>query len=68
MKFNKKNDIYFFSLGVPVRIEIGPNDRANSQLTVVLRHSRNKSTISIDNCETKLKEILEQIHKELYAK
>ncbi|CAF3909894.1 unnamed protein product [Adineta steineri] len=54
--------------GVPIRVEFGPNDKSRSQLTVVLRHTGNKSTISIDNCETKLREILEQMHKDLYTK
>ncbi len=49
-------------------MEIGPNDKARSQLTVVLRHTGNKSTIPVDNCEKALREILEQIHKDLYTK
>jgi prolyl-tRNA synthetase len=57
-----------FFLGVPIRVEIGPNDTANSQLTVVLRHTGNKSTIPVDNSETKIREILEQMHKDLYTK
>jgi len=55
-------------LGVPIRVEIGPNDAARSQLTVVLRHTGDKSTIPIANSETKLNEILEKIHKDLYTK
>jgi len=64
---DKKKSILFF-LGVPIRVEIGPNDKARSQLTVVLRHTGNKSTIPVDNCEKALREILEQIHKDLYTK
>ena len=55
-------------LGVPIRVEFGPNDKARSQLTVVLRHTGAKSMIPVDNCDIKLREILEQIHKDLYAK
>ena len=58
----------FHFLGVPIRVEFGPNDKSRSQLTVVLRHTGAKSTIPIENCETKLREILEQIHNDLYAK
>ena len=54
--------------GVPIRVELGPNDRARSQLTVVLRHTGAKSTIPIEGSVNKLKEILEQIHQELYKK
>ncbi|CAF5166701.1 unnamed protein product, partial [Rotaria sp. Silwood1] len=52
--------------GVPIRIEIGPNDKSRSQLTVVLRHTGAKSTIPIDKSETKLHEMLNQMHNDLY--
>ena len=54
--------------GVPVRVELGPNDLTKSQLTVVLRHTGTKLTIPVGNCASKLQEILEQIHKDLYTK
>jgi len=54
--------------GVPIRVEIGPNDIARSVLTIVIRHTGQKSTISIDNSETKLRDLLDQIHNDLYAK
>lgn len=54
--------------GVPIRLELGPKDRANSQLTLVLRHTGKRSTIPVDNSEVKIKEILEQIHQDLYTK
>jgi prolyl-tRNA synthetase len=63
-----KTIFYLLFLGVPIRVEIGPNDKARSQLTVVLRHTGHKSTIPINNSETKLREILEQIHNDLYTK
>ncbi len=66
--FKQKPVFYLLFIGVPIRVEIGPNDIARSQLTIVLRHTGNKSTISINNSETKLQEILEQIHKDLYSK
>jgi len=37
-------------------------------LTVVLRHTGDKSTIPIANSETKLGEVLDKIHKDLYTK
>ena len=64
----EKNLVFSALLGVPIRVEIGPNDRAKAQLTVVLRHNGQKSTIPVDKCETKLREVLEQIHKDLYTK
>lgn len=54
--------------GVPIRLELGPKDRANSQLTLVLRHTGKRSTIPLANSEAKIKEILEEIHNDLYAK
>ncbi|CAF5109248.1 unnamed protein product, partial [Rotaria magnacalcarata] len=54
--------------GVPVRLEIGPNDKARSQLTVVLRHTGTKSTTPMENSEIKLREVLDQIHNDLYKK
>ena len=58
----------FFRSGVPIRLELGPKDRANSQLTLVLRHTGKRSTIPLANSEVKIKEILEEIHNDLYAK
>ena len=55
-------------LGVPIRVELGPNDRSQSQLTVVLRHTGAKSTIPVADCETKLRQLLEQMHSDLYTK
>jgi bifunctional glutamyl/prolyl-tRNA synthetase len=54
--------------GVPIRVEIGPKDKAASKLTIVLRHTGNRSTIPVENSETKIHEILEQMHKDLYNK
>ncbi len=64
----KKNLLFIYFIGVPIRVEIGPNDKARSQLTVVLRHTGHKSTIPIDNSETKLREMFEQMHNDLYTK
>lgn len=68
MKEKTKAICILFVSGVPIRVEIGPNDRAKSQLTLVVRHNGQKSTIPVENCETKIREILEQIHKDLYNK
>ena len=57
-----------FILGVPIRVEIGPKDQAQSQLTVVLRHTGLRSTIPIADCLNRLRDTLEQIHSDLYKK
>jgi len=53
-------------LGIPIRIEIGPKDIENEQLVVVKRNNREKITIKINELETKIPEILEEVQKEMY--
>nr|6MN8_A Chain A, Uncharacterized protein [Onchocerca volvulus] len=52
--------------GVPVRIEIGPKDLANNQVTCVIRYSGEKRTIPIDGLASKCKDMLEEIHYSMY--
>ena len=58
----------FFRSGVPIRLELGPKDRANYQLTLILRHTDKRQTIPLANSEVKIKEMVEDIHNDLYAK
>lgn len=53
-------------LGIPIRIEIGPKDIENNQAVIVKRNNREKITVSLEDLETKVKEILEDIQKEMY--
>lgn len=53
-------------LGIPVRIEIGPKDIENGEVIVVRRNDREKISVKIDELETKLPEILEDIQKDMY--
>lgn len=52
--------------GVPARIEIGPRDIENNNCVIVRRDNREKIVISLDELETKLAEILEDVQKALY--
>ncbi|KAM3722197.1 Bifunctional glutamate/proline--tRNA ligase [Dirofilaria immitis] len=52
--------------GVPVRIEIGPKDLANSQVTCVVRYSGEKEIIPINDLAPKCKDMLEKIHSSMY--
>ncbi|MHC1685602.1 MAG: proline--tRNA ligase [Clostridiaceae bacterium] len=54
--------------GVPLRIEIGPKDIENNQVILARRDTGEKITISIDDIQTKVEEILEDIQKSLYEK
>ncbi|HPC87322.1 MAG TPA: proline--tRNA ligase [Candidatus Saccharicenans sp.] len=54
--------------GVPLRLEIGPRDVKNSQVVAVRRDRQEKSVISLDDLEEKIKEILTDIQASLFNK
>lgn len=54
--------------GVPLRIEIGPRDIENGQCVVVRRDNREKYTVSLDEIETRIPELLKAVHDGLYNK
>ncbi len=55
-------------IGVPIRIEIGPRDVDNNQITLVRRDNREKIVIPTDNLISQIKEILDIIQKDLFKK
>lgn len=52
--------------GVPIRLEVGPRDMKNKQFVAIRRDTGEKLTIPEDQVETKIKDLLEEIHKNLY--
>jgi len=52
--------------GVPLRLEIGPRDLENNTAVLVRRDNREKIFVSLDELETKVAEILEDIQNTLY--
>ncbi|XP_077138362.1 bifunctional glutamate/proline--tRNA ligase isoform X2 [Ranitomeya variabilis] len=52
--------------GVPIRLEVGPRDMKSKQFVAVRRDTGEKLTIPEDQVETKLQDLLEEIHKNLY--
>jgi prolyl-tRNA synthetase len=54
--------------GVPVRIEIGPRDLANGQVTITQRHDRSKQTVAIDSVIESMPTVLKAMHDALYEK
>uniref|UniRef100_A0A8C9FPP3 Glutamyl-prolyl-tRNA synthetase 1 n=1 Tax=Pavo cristatus TaxID=9049 RepID=A0A8C9FPP3_PAVCR len=52
--------------GVPVRLEVGPRDMKSQQFVAVRRDTGQKMTFSEHEAEDKLKQILEEIHANLY--
>lgn len=51
--------------GIPVRIELGPKDIEANQCVVVRRDTREKIVVSLEEIETRLKEILEAMQAEM---
>ena len=54
--------------GVPLRVEIGPRDLEKEQLILAKRNTGEKIICPISELESKVKELLEVIHKEMYEK
>jgi prolyl-tRNA synthetase len=54
--------------GVPLRLELGPRDIENNQCVVVRRDTREKIVVSLDDIETKLGEILEQMQADMFER
>lgn len=52
--------------GVPVRIEIGPRDVANQQVTLVRRDTGEKAAVPLDGLVERLPALLEQIQANLF--
>uniref|UniRef100_A0A8B9YZR1 Bifunctional glutamate/proline--tRNA ligase n=1 Tax=Buteo japonicus TaxID=224669 RepID=A0A8B9YZR1_9AVES len=52
--------------GVPVRVEVGPRDMKSQQFVAVRRDTGQKLTFSEHEAEERLKQILEEIHANLY--
>lgn len=54
--------------GIPVRIELGPKDIKESQVTVVRRNDSRKYNVKLDELEKRILEILDELHNDLYSK
>lgn len=51
--------------GIPVRLEVGPKDIENNQVVLVRRDTREKVFVSMDELETKVMELLEDIQNSM---
>ena len=51
--------------GIPVRVEIGPRDIASNQAVLVRRDTHEKMTVSLDELETVVGELLDTIQKDM---
>ncbi len=54
--------------GVPVRIEVGPRDLANGEVTVATRYNREKVQVSVDNVALSIQPLFNDIHKKMLEK
>ena len=54
--------------GVPLRIEIGPKDLEKNQCVAVRRDNGEKIVLPLTELETKVPELLDQVHNGLYEK
>jgi prolyl-tRNA synthetase len=54
--------------GVPVRIEIGPRDLKQNQVTLARRDTYQKTTAKMDEAAQATEKLLEEIQNSLYAK
>lgn len=52
--------------GVPIRLEIGPKDIEKNQVVLVRRDNGEKITVSIDEVETKIPSLLDDIHNSMF--
>ena len=54
--------------GIPVRVEIGPRDMENGLVTLVKRNTGEKISIKKEELVSKVKELFDVIHQEMYQK
>ncbi|QLQ78438.1 hypothetical protein HG537_0A06850 [Torulaspora globosa] len=54
--------------GIPIRIELGPKDIEKGQVIVVRRNDSRKYTVQLNELETRIPEILEELQRDLYLK
>ena len=54
--------------GIPIRVEIGPKDIEANQAVLVRRDTREKITVSLDEIDTKVGELLETIQKDMFER
>ncbi|MDG4658014.1 proline--tRNA ligase [Ectobacillus antri] len=54
--------------GIPIRVEIGPKDIENNQAVLVRRDTKQKEIVTLDALETRITELLQDIHESMFAR
>ena len=52
--------------GVPVRVEMGPKELENNEVTITRRDTFDKVTVKIDNLEQEIEKLLKDIHTNMF--
>ena len=52
--------------GIPIRLEMGPRDIENKECVLVRRDTSEKITVKLEELESKITELLEEIQKNMY--
>ncbi|MFI3205667.1 MAG: proline--tRNA ligase [Clostridia bacterium] len=55
-------------LGVPLRLEMGPKDIENGQCVLVRRDTREKTFVKLEDLETEIQRLLDEVHNSMYQK
>lgn len=54
--------------GVPIRLEVGPKDIEKNQVVLVRRDTREKTIVPMDQLETAIPKLLDDIHNSMYER
>jgi len=54
--------------GVPIRLEVGPKDIEKNQVVLVRRDNREKIFVSMDELETRVVQLLDEVHEGMLEK
>ncbi len=54
--------------GIPIRVELGPRDLEENQCVLVRRDTREKSVVSLDDVETEVTKLLDEIHDDMFSR
>ncbi|MCU6762927.1 Proline--tRNA ligase [uncultured Roseburia sp.] len=54
--------------GIPVRVELGPKDIEKNQCVLVRRDTREKTVVSLDEIDTAVPKLLEQIQNDMFER
>ncbi|MGM0847101.1 MAG: proline--tRNA ligase [Bacillota bacterium] len=54
--------------GIPLRLEVGPRDIENNQVVIARRDTGEKLTVSLDELESKIAQLLDDVQKNLFEK